>query len=233
MPVKRTYSQVTPGGGGYRRVVKARRTKFNNGVSSTSSLSKEHKILSASRMVTMRYQERFDINPTTGVPGSYILSANGLYDPNVTGTGHQPRGFDQLMAMYRHYEVKEALVELWLDPQDLTTNSIIALSARSNANPVTSRDDMMEHRTALIKGISGSDGGPAVAYHKIAVKPSDFIGLKNDDQLRGHVNANPGYQVYVHINTLPIPNVDAQTMHFQARITYKVKLSEPKEPVSS
>lgn len=233
MPVKRSYSQITPGGGGYRKIYKAKK-KYNNGVSSTSALIADHKILSASRIVTMRYSERFDINASAlDVPGSHIFSANGLHDPNITGTGHQPRGYDQLMTMYRHYEVLEALIEIWADPIDLETSQLLTLSVRSSNSPVPLRTDMMEHRTAITKAMAGSNGGPGVVYHKIACKPGEFLGLKDDDTVRGAEGFNPASPVYFHVNTLPIPGVDAGIVHCQARITYKVKLSEPKEPVQS
>jgi hypothetical protein len=233
MPVKRSYSQVIPGGSGSRIIYKARRN-YNNGVAKTSVLSADHKILSASKIVTMRYSEQFSIDASAlDVPGSYIFSANGLHDPNITGTGHQPRGYDQLMAMYRHYEVLEAMIEIWADPNDLSNSQLLALSVRSSNTPVALRTNMMEHRTALIKAVAGSNGGPSVQYFKIACKPREFLGLKDDDTLRGAEGFNPASPVYFHINTLPIPGTDAGAVYCQARITYKVKLSEPKEPVQS
>lgn len=36
---------------------------------------------------------------------SYEFRANGMYDPRVAVGGHQPYGFDQLMAQYYHYTV--------------------------------------------------------------------------------------------------------------------------------
>lgn len=43
-----------------------------------------------------RYVEGFiDLNPgALGSNAPYTFSANGLYDPNITGSGHQPIGFD-------------------------------------------------------------------------------------------------------------------------------------------
>lgn len=42
------------------------------------------------------------ITCTTGALSRYEFIANGLYDPNFTGTGHQPYGFDQLIALYSY-----------------------------------------------------------------------------------------------------------------------------------
>lgn len=35
----------------------------------------------------------------------YLFNLNSLFDPNQTGTGHQPLGFDQIKAMYQKYRV--------------------------------------------------------------------------------------------------------------------------------
>lgn len=40
-----------------------------------------------------------------GAPVSYHFSANSIYDPNLTGTGHQPLGRDQYGLIYDHYTV--------------------------------------------------------------------------------------------------------------------------------
>jgi len=52
----------------------------------------------------MRYSELLTVAVTTG-HGEQLMSCNGLFDPNITGTGHQPLYFDQLGAIYDHYTV--------------------------------------------------------------------------------------------------------------------------------
>lgn len=55
---------------------------------------------------TFKYCETFSLNPGAGTAAINTFSANGMYDPNVTGVGHQPLGFDQLVGvLYDQYTV--------------------------------------------------------------------------------------------------------------------------------
>jgi len=48
--------------------------------------------------VKLKYSEVFTLTTNASlVPTYYLFSANSLYDPNYTGAGHQPFGFDQWM----------------------------------------------------------------------------------------------------------------------------------------
>ena len=42
----------------------------------------------------------------------YEFSANSLYDPNKTGTGHQPMGRDEVAGMYQNYHVAGGTIEV-------------------------------------------------------------------------------------------------------------------------
>lgn len=59
----------------------------------------------------LKYAET--VNVPIGVTGlgSYLFSCNGMYDPNITGTGHQPMYFDQFTAMYDHYTVLKSTMK--------------------------------------------------------------------------------------------------------------------------
>lgn len=72
-----------------------------------SMLVSHHKTLFPPRFkMKLRYTDTF-VSQTNGVSANwqqYIL--NGLYDPLSTGTGHQPRGFDQICpVLYTGYNV--------------------------------------------------------------------------------------------------------------------------------
>jgi len=64
---------------------------------------------------TLRYVERVDFVPTTTGVHQYQFRANDLRDPNKTGTGHSPRGFDEFMEIYGTFTVTAAKISVtWM-----------------------------------------------------------------------------------------------------------------------
>lgn len=57
----------------------------------------------ARQIVKMKYAD--NINTAVGTAFNYKFNLNSIFDPNFTGTGHQPYGHDQLQALYNRYRV--------------------------------------------------------------------------------------------------------------------------------
>lgn len=58
----------------------------------------------AQRYITkMKYSDVFTLSSSNG--WNYYFNINSLWDPNRTGVGHQPYGFDQLAGLYNRYRV--------------------------------------------------------------------------------------------------------------------------------
>lgn len=52
----------------------------------------------------LKYCDTITMTSTLGV-AVYEFAGNGCYDPDITGTGHQPYFWDQLTAVYKYYAV--------------------------------------------------------------------------------------------------------------------------------
>lgn len=75
---------------------------------------------------------------TTLVGGTaYVFRGNGCFDPNFTGGGHQPLGYDQWSAFYRRYRVRASKMTVHFYTKDtgevitagivpMTTNTILS-----------------------------------------------------------------------------------------------------------
>nr|AGA18395.1 hypothetical protein [uncultured marine virus] len=235
MPIKRSYSQITPGGGGYRKIYKAPKKKTYSVASrSSSALSMSNTLLKTSQVATLRYGLDFSLDPgIAGNPQVHLFSANGCYDPDVTGTGTQPRGFDQMMLLYRHYVVEEAMIELYADPHDSAIGQLISIAVKDGTGPVT-RKGVLEETISTMKGLAGSTGGPSAQYLKMSVKPLQFLGTSaKDDGAKGSSTSNPSDQVIFSVSSMPNDQVDSSKVSFVGRITYKVRFLEPTKPPDS
>ena len=87
------------------------------------------------------------LNPGLGGSlASKVFTCNGLYDPDVSGTGHQPRGFDQMMALYDHYVVTKCKMTVMYWNSDETNGQMIHLCVRDLAAPTTTTQNILEKR---------------------------------------------------------------------------------------
>jgi hypothetical protein len=76
----------------------------------SSFLSTEGGFAQKSRVI-LKYEE---VVSSTGVAGAsnFLFNLNSLFDPNRTGTGHQPQYFDIWKQIYNRYRVIEAHIEI-------------------------------------------------------------------------------------------------------------------------
>jgi hypothetical protein len=71
----------------------------------------------------LKFRQRLVPTPASGAAYHQVFSGNGLYDPDITGSGAQPMGFDQWMNLYAYYR---------------STKSIITIDVRDNAGTAAS-----------------------------------------------------------------------------------------------
>lgn len=78
-----------------------------------------------SRMITtLKYSEQASIGSTLGSIGYYSYRANGIYDPNATGVGAQPMGFDQMMTWYNHFQVLKSHITVEVIPATASSTGV-------------------------------------------------------------------------------------------------------------
>jgi hypothetical protein len=58
-----------------------------------------------------------------GTTGVHAFATNSLYDPDQTGTGHQPLGFDDLKIFFDHYVVVGARIRVRFSAAGATANN--------------------------------------------------------------------------------------------------------------
>ncbi|AXH74142.1 MAG: putative capsid protein [Cressdnaviricota sp.] len=191
----------------------------------------------------LRYFEIFSLNPGAGTADHRVFSATGLYDPDITGAGHQPRGFDQIMQFYNHYVVIGSKATLRFMPIGATNanTSLFGISLNDSATAMTSStlEDFMETKFASKrKGIAGLvyQG----SYTKDAMVTKTFSHKKffrkpaNDTEFQGTASSNPTDQAYFTCSAYsPDEATDSGAVNYHVVIDYICLFTEPKlVPVS-
>lgn len=146
------------------------------------------------RMV-LRYSDFVTITSAAGVLGNYKFRANGLYDPDVTGTGHQPMYFDNYMAIYNHFTVLKSKIT-WKFVQDsgLTTPSYVALYIDDDSSAATTFLASSEQNTGRSTVLAATDNNTHVLSAEWdAVKYFGPNPLANDN-LQGSSASDPTEQ---------------------------------------
>lgn len=179
------------------------------------------------------YAQQLDLNPGVGgAAAAYVFSCNGLYDPNITGIGHQPRGFDQLMALYDHYVVIAAKINWHFG----TTNGsvydqIAAITIQDDSTVSVDMRDYMERAISISKSFAAGPSGETRKL-ELGVNPNKFLGRSNplsDPDLKGSDSTNPAESAFFHLAVAPMQAVDAQTVNTYVQIEYSAIFIEPKD----
>jgi len=192
-----------------------------------------------SNMVRLRYAQEFQLNAGVGTGDYKVFRANDLYDPDFTGTGHQPNGFDQLMLWYDHFTVVGSKATIKFTP---TTGNNIApgyvdLLLTDDPTTVasyTSVNDFLESRQgsgrALMAGTERNYFGVS-PYHTKTFSAKRFFGTKNimgNGLYRGNTTGSPTEQAFFIPIMFSAAGNDPAPMNFTIVIDYIAILSEPK-----
>ncbi len=170
---------------------------------------------------TLVYVEQQALAVATGF-GKYIWSCNGLYDPNISGTGHQPLYFDQLMALYNHYTVVRSRIRVHVAGASSLTNPYF-ISLYVDDDTTTATDALLA--AERINSASGV-ATPATSPFPVLTSSWDarkWFGPNPQDQaeLRGTVSANPTEQSYYIVQAYE-PSGGNTTLQMFVRIEFDV-----------
>jgi hypothetical protein len=182
-----------------------------------------------------KYATSFELTPSIGSVPHYIFSCNGLYDCDVTSTGHQPMGFDQYVGqLYDHYTVIGAKIKISFNSSGSTTAygaCRVGITVRDIAGFAGTIDEMIEQgstRSSIVSPI-GSNNQKTVTYR---INPAKFLGMSkpmNNENLKGTVSTNPTEQCYFIVYAAGISDSsNSAPIYCAAELEYTAVLTERK-----
>lgn len=167
----------------------------------------------------------------------HIFRANSLYDPDYTGTGHQPRGFDELSAAYHHYTVLGAKIHV-----KCTNNSsnpqVFGIALRASTTTQLDPQQIKEEQRRKYKIIQPKPTGEtSVSAMSMRFSTKRYFSCKSvigDGSYKGNtgntgIGSNPTEQAFFQIfygNAVQGNTTAAAAFHVS--IQYIAMFTEPK-----
>lgn len=188
-------------------------------------------------MAKLRYVDYISIDPPAAGVASYVFRANSLYDPDAGAGGHQPMGFDQLMARYDHYTVVGSRIKVQYMPVAAASSvpglmGVLLSDSGGRVAAATSISHLLEHPgrgSVANTGVFLPKDQNARVYRKFSAKK--FFGKKQivgDYLYRGTASSNPSEDVYFEVYHATVNGNDPANANFLVEIDYIAVFTEPK-----
>lgn len=163
--------------------------------------------------------------------GSYVYTANGMYDPSVTGGALQPAGFSQLMSLYEHYTVYKSKITV-IVTNNSTTQTMASLSLQPDVAPITTDTaNVLELPYSQSVQLEPSGVYGSSKTLSMTCNCSKYFGTpvtKSQALYRGDVISNPTEQVYFRIAIFGLKGSSAEVF-ITVKIDYFAIFTEPRE----
>lgn len=162
-------------------------------------------------------------NPTAGATHSRRMALNGLYDPDITGTGHQPLGFDQWMAFYENFICFASKIKMTVRNVSGIEGQIGILPANTGT-VATNISLYAESPYGKIKSLGNDQSGKSIATitNYLSMKKYEGFPLASVNYT-GSASSNPGITREWHILIQSYDVSSSIDISYNLEIVYYVK----------
>lgn len=186
----------------------------------------------ANRVCKLRYCDVISLNPGIGAITNYVYSCNGMYDPDISSTGHQPYGFDTLATLYNTCTVLGAKITVTAIPGGAIGTFGIGIKV-SDVSTITSADPIaIQEQPGYKYRIFGNGSAAYTPSVSKGWSLKKMVGnnLHQDKYSMTTMTQNPADQWFFHVCLFSTyPTLDLSQISLNIKIEYIAKFDSPKE----
>lgn len=160
---------------------------------------------------------------------SYSFRINDVFDPDFSGGGLQPLGFDQYTQFYGRYHVWGFHYELTFSTRTTTPIYVGTNFSAQSTLPAVAIAWFVVNSTVRTKGLGANSGSNNVVTLRGRANIPDVLGVKrseySDQDFSAAVAGTPARVGYLHVWTVGRSAV--ATVDISARLWYDVEFSQP------
>jgi len=174
----------------------------------------------------LRYSDAYTITYAGfQVPVQYLFRVNSIYDPNETGSGHQPLGHDEFLQLYNRYRVYGCKYTITFSNTSTTDYSEASVLLRPNNTALTNQQTIREnnycmHKITLAPEGSGRSTATVRGYASVAkLRGVSKRAVATENDYGALMGTNP-----VLIPTLQIYHINATSLGSGSPLYFRIDL---------
>lgn len=174
-------------------------------------------------MCKLKYNQRVVLTCTTGTMGTNVFRGNSLYDPDLTGIGQQPNGYDQLSGLYQKVRVTGSKVKVRNISQgstNATSQYDLVLVPLVEAPSWSTIEDAISTPYSRSIMVGNSNTEPKVISNFISTKKIFGEKVVDDDDFAHDSASNPADQFYWYLSGQAIDRSSTVSVICEVSITY-------------
>lgn len=161
----------------------------------TVNFSKSLKPFPPRTICKLKYADQQGLTTAVGnVPVAQLYNLNSLFDPDRTGAGHQPYGFDQLATIYGRYRVFKVSYRVIFRSVVATDRGMVGVALKNDATTLAGVNASLiqEYPRTRFKELDTTRGTTFVGHIYLpSLNGSSPAVYKADDRFQALVNASP------------------------------------------
>lgn len=175
--------------------------------------------------------------PQLGTEQAFAL--NDLFDPDITGAGHQPYGYDQIAQLYKKYRVFQCDVLLFFYFPNSSTQSV-CVQPRNSQDSLTLTGAFIDAASER-NGVSWSPIDPnshTTIHYEDSIKIWQLEGMSYkqwlaDDAFCANIGSNPAALSKIACAVADAAGAASTAITVRAELVYHVRLYEPQTQTQS
>lgn len=217
-----------------RKTKRARKGKPTRTALSRSIAGPYGAFISPRVQTRLKYNETISITSTMGAMVDYQFRLNSIYDPDLTGGGHQPLGRDQLAGLYNRYRVDKVIATVIFHKNSESACVGHALCANNTATGWSNPWTAVTEQSNTVWGVdSASTAGSRTrtkltkVFHLNQIAGVSKQKYKMDDTYQADVSNNPSEIINLHIINVDIMAATTSSTIMEVNLIYFVEFYDP------
>lgn len=181
----------------------------------------------------IRYCDTKVLTGTTGARALKVFCANGIYDPDISDTGHQPMYRDNYASIYGQYTILGSKITVSYYPQSSLDSSLIGIIGDDDSTISSNVIVCMEQNNSVSTQL-GTTGCPVVVLTS-TYEPLENIGVdtKDDGFSMTPVGENPDDIFCYGIWAASTDGSSTVSVNCKIEIEYTVKFAQLLSPTEN